>query len=178
MLNLNLLPAEDKNNVRFEELRRLVIFVTAFSLAIMAVFTIFLLPAYFILTFQKNEVLRELDIAEKSERLTDVKTIEKEVQLLNGLFRRISAGDGSSPAFSRALERVLEDAGPRISFSDVSYAKASSFSVSGFAPTRDDLIGFENKLKGNPYLKNISSPLSNIIKESNINFSIVAAPNF
>ena len=46
------------------------------------------------------------------------------------------------------------------------------FTINGYALTRDSLLKFKANLDKSPYFKNVESPLTNYLEESNIDFEI------
>lgn len=178
MLNPNLLSPQDKNNTRFEEWWRLSIFILVAAFIIFLAFTVLLAPLYFSARRAKNLFTVKIRQAEGSGRLPGIKAIEAEVAVLNQLFKKMIQNGAPDQQISFLIDRLLLDGNNRISISSISYRKGKEFSITGFAPTRRDLIAFEKKLQEDESLKDVSSPISNLVKEANINFSIRAVPTF
>lgn len=178
MLNLNLLPPKDKENIRFEERRRLVVFTFLVTVVIFVFLNIFLLPAYFITALHRKSFLQALEAAERSDRVANTKKTESTVIELNRVLEKIKKGGKKTVTLSDFIEQMINDTGGKIFFSQISYKSRKEISIGGFSPTRNDLLAFEKKISGHEFLKNAASPITNIVKESNINFTIKATPLF
>ena len=178
MLNLNLLSKNDLQNVKFEEWRRLVVFIFSASLTAIFFFVAILLPVYFFSLAEKKSVLDEMKRFESGASVSGVKSIEAEVASLNRFYKEIIQKGEPNRRLSLMIDRLISDSAGKISFFSVSYRKEKEVAMTGFAPIRQDLISFEKKMNEYEVLKEVSSPVSNLIKEANINFSLRAIPVF
>lgn len=154
-------------------------FIFFVSLVIIFIFVAVLLPVYFSALTERKEISEELKKNENSKSGAGIKSIETEASSLNRLFREIiRRGTADNRNVSSVINRLIADSDNRILFSSISYRRNKEVYITGFSPTRQDLISFEKKLLEYEGLKEVSSPVSNLIKEANINFSIRAIPTF
>lgn len=148
------------------------------SLFIIIIFIVILSPIYFSVLAEEKKVSEELKKFENSSSGTGIKSIETETSSLNRLFKDIIRRGAADRNVSGIIDRLVSDSDNKILFFSISYRKNKEIYITGFSPTRQDLISFEKKLREYGNLKEISSPVSNLIKEANINFSIRAIPTF
>ena len=71
--------------------------------------------------------------------------------------------------------RKIEQITPRgLYLINFSYqASNNKVSLTGWAENRDKLLRFEKLLKETPYFGEVEAPLSNLIKQTDINFSFI-----
>lgn len=128
-----------------------------------------LLPAYLPVAFERRELARALVLEkEVSEKLTgasigSLRTLRSHVEAV----RSLSLGAG-------AASRIFNDffAGAEgVRFQTIRIQKDGTFALSGFARTRKELLNFEKAFRASGKFQEIFFPLSNIVQESNINFS-------
>lgn len=134
---------------------------------------ILLLPTFLSLIAQKAEVARELGIEmEKDRQVGTVPGVEN-LARIEALAAKVLQYENSHPGSSALIESIIKDAPPGLVFNTLSFRPAAKqLTIEGFAPSRALLLGFLENLEVNPLLKNVSSPLANIIKEADIKFFV------
>lgn len=171
MLTINLLPAEEKKLLVIEEWRRIAQFfgigIAGVLLAGIAIF----LPSYVRLFLHaqdleralrfEEEASKELKVQETIVRARDVRTVFDSV--------RIFLNDGARG--SPTLEFFFRDT-PGITVLSIGVHKDGVIALTGFAGSRRNLLDFEKMLRDSGRFQELSFPLSNIVRESNIHFSI------
>lgn len=78
----------------------------------------------------------------------------------------------SLPAEISKLFNSIFSKGTGIIINEMIIQKKENLIINGMASTRKSLLEFEKKLRDSSHIQNLSSPLSNIIKETNINFTL------
>lgn len=173
MLNLNLLSEKQKRELGYEIFGRMAVFWGAWLSGIGVIFGILLLPAYFFVALQNEEVQRVRIIEEQAEAAAGIKEVERKVRDINQRTDVILAREKKKRDISPFIGEVLSKITSGTSLFFVNYNAASGQAVlTGFAETRHALLNFIADLKKNPRIKNVVSPVGNIIKESAINFSL------
>lgn len=174
---INLLPLEKQEIIYKEKRRR---FLMAFGLGFAFVLFwgfILALPSFFYLTSKERELSRELKALEDSRILKDVKSIEEEIQNLSQKLTLEKQNRQKTQVPSVFLEKILSLKPQGLSINSLSYNQApaqSAVSIRGSAQKRSILIDFADKLKKEPLIKNVNFPITNILKETNIEFTIIA----
>lgn len=173
MLNLNLLPPEEKKNVAYVIRTRAVIAVAGATGAVIAMFIILLLPTYFLSKFQETDLLRSVEIERDAERRSGISKKAALIADANGkagaLIKEIGAGGVREGLF----ESVLKSVPAGIALYAINYsASDQQMSIEGFSPSRAAFLQFLRALESNPAVTKVSSPPANIIKESDIKFSL------
>lgn len=173
MLNLNLLPPKEKENLAYAMKRRAVIAVGA-ALAAAALTSIaLLLPTFFLLVFQKSEVVRAVDLASQSNARAGVDGVMKEIKEINQLAAKVLGHKSGRIVISDLFESVFKDLPPSVRIRSLRFDAASKdLVIDGFSPTRQAILDFVNNLKANSFAAKVFSPTSNIIREADIDFTV------
>jgi hypothetical protein len=171
VLTTNLLPPLEEKAIEFEKMRRIVNYFALILSCALLLATVFLLSAFLPVFFEEQELERSLTIEKQaSEKLKVAETLNR-ARALKGILSSIQEYLLHPSAY--ALFKEFRDyAGSGISISTLSIKKDGSVIVSGTAELRRDLLQFEKKLRDSGRFQEISSPLSNLIRESKINFTI------
>ncbi len=172
MLTTNLLPAREKKEIRLEESRRVIILLSGFLVANFIAASLLLFPSYLPLVIERRGLEDSLRLEETAALNLGVKekiaSMQRVVSVVNAV--RSYAAESSRP--STLLQSFLENSGQGISISFLSINKNGEFTLIGRAATRRDLLGFEGRLREGKKIEDLSSPLSNIVRETNISFSL------
>lgn len=169
MLNINLLPAEEKRLVWFEESRRIVLFFALGIAAIFATSSILLLPSFLAFYLEKQELGRSIQLEEEASRrlkVSDILTASRKINLAIASIKEFSSDSSKADSL---LENMLGSA-DSVVLANIGIKKTGDVILSGIAPARLDLLNFEKKLRSSGIFQEIYFPLSNIIREVNINF--------
>lgn len=172
MLTANLLPPKEKRLIRAEQTRRIIIFFAAGTSAVFLVGSVLLMPSYLPLLLEKKELERSLALEKNtSENIGTENTLLNLRDIRQALSSVLTAVSESGRA-SAILGELFKDAGGGIRVTNISVKKNGSIIISGNAKTRQGLLSFEKILQESGRFENISSPLSNIIREVDLTFTI------
>ncbi len=175
MFELNLLPPREKANLEYEMKTRAVVAVATWLGAVLLIFTALLLPTIFLLSFQKAEVLRAVKLELASQEQAGVTSQVKRLGEINRLAGVIVRHERESAQFFALFEALFRDVPSTVRLQSVKLQSASKeVAIEGFAPTRASLLEFIATLQADPRLLRASSPVANLIKETDIKFSIIA----
>ena len=129
-----------------------------------------LAPAYLPLYFQSRELERALAIQnDAARRINAAQILQHASQIksvVNSLHQTVDRPSGALFVFD-----LFTAARPGILITAFSVDKNAGASVTGNAATRNDLLLFEQYLRDSSRFQDITSPLTNIIQETNINFT-------
>lgn len=172
MLNTNLLPQEEKKLVRLEETRRVIIFFAALIVAVFITGSVLSLPSFLALYLERRELERALKLEEEASQKLKVRETLMVSKKIGSSVAAIKELISDSPKATLLFENLLGSAAPTIVLANLDIKKTGEITLSGFAPTRLDLLNFEKKLRDSGLFQEISSPLSNIVREASINFTM------
>lgn len=175
MLNLNLLSPSERANIAYEFRARAVMSVGAVLSLVCAVAIILLLPTLFLVEFQKSEAVRAVALETASQAKlkldVDVAALDASERLARAVVRHETDQKTLTPLF----EAVIRGTPPAIRLDSIQFRAGSrEFALKGFAPTRSSLLEFLSALDRDPLIAKTSSPVSNLIKETEVEFSFTA----
>ena len=167
---LNLLPKEEQRAVLWGMARRGVLRWTLASSCILAVGCIFLLPSLLSTSLIRTELERSLALEEAAGRRTPDGTIYASGQATRQSTDEIRAYALHPVSMGTALEKLLE---PRnsISITSLHIRSDGDLALGGRATTREALLNFEETLRSSGRFLEVSFPLSDIVRERDIQFS-------
>lgn len=172
MLTTNLLPKEHQKTLELAKTARLTFIAAMLLIGILIANLVFLLPTLLPLLYGRRELSRELQTGKEAQEKFQVHMRATELREVSGSIRDIR-GYISKPRYvSKILTLLTTNASPGIAVEMASVAHTGDISITGTAATRKALLDFETLLKNSTYVEDISSPLSNIIRETNIRFTL------
>lgn len=169
---LNLLPREDLRNISYEKLSRVGLGIHVLIAIMISTGAVLLLPTYFFLTFQEHDVVRQINITKQSTEIQRVEKAEAAIKAINEKVRLLSSTTLPEPAASY-LTAVRTHTPANVSITRLSFSrKDNTVEVQGAAETREDFLRFVAALHTDPLFQEISSPISNILKERKLTFTV------
>ncbi|PIZ55820.1 hypothetical protein COY23_04110 [bacterium (Candidatus Torokbacteria) CG_4_10_14_0_2_um_filter_35_8] len=176
MLELNLLPPEQKKELEFEKTYNfgisivvIIFFLTGVVLA--ATFGIQLILE------TNNQVLNEEQIKSTKERVEteEYKTLTDNIENANKKIDFISELGKNQRSTYKLISEINRLLPSYISVTSITFDwKERTVSMSGKAKTREQFLLFKESLENSQKLKDIKSPLSNLEKEKDLTFQIEA----
>jgi len=175
---INLLTPEDKFELGRERFRRFLA-VAGFLLALVLLGgVILLLPSYFFLVLERRELLREAELGRAHPVLGEIGELERALKDFNTKLTLYDARALGIRPVAPLLEDILKVSPPTVSLRNLTYEEASRTNpervlLQGFASRRDDFLSFVNKLEGLSAFSKVNSPVSNLLKEADLEFSLI-----
>jgi len=172
---LNFLPQNNKKKVVREYLYRFSSLFFLFLFFVLIILFSFFVPSYFFVTYKNAAVSDQLalSILESKNKKVDITATISDT---NGLIRILSSEDTSLTVRSEILKKLLNDKQKQISLTSLNFLNnddgSMNVEISGIAETREDLINFEKNLKNDSSFSNIDSPVSDLLKSINADFSV------
>jgi len=172
---INLLPDNQKEMVRREYLRRRLIVIEVFFITLSLFATILLIPAYFA-SEAKFKSLKEqagrLAASETEKASKEMVAEAAEVKRRIGLLEQkvVKAAPFIAAAIAKKDEKVI--------IRSISYehrGETARIDLRGVAQTRDGLLSFVERLKKESEFDAVHSPVSNLVKDRNIEFMVEIA---
>lgn len=170
MLSINLIPTQEKKNMQLETARRIIILLTGWLIISLLISSILLLPSYFPLLFEYRELKRQSGIEEEASRQLKIRELKSESSRIQKELEYIKSVSARRSKISEIVSPLLKET-EGVVINELIIQKQENIIINGQAATRKDLLDFEKKLRDIGEIRDISTPLSNIIKETNINFT-------
>ncbi len=172
MLKLNLLPLQDKKNLESAELSRLVASLAVWFLIFLIIFTLLLVSTYFSLSILLEEQKKLIEIRQSDLKTQEVLEIEEKIKQANQLVKQIYLKQEEMILWTPLLEKMTEIIPSGIYLTNFFYQKTDNqITLNGWADWRENLLYFQELLEKNSFFEEVEAPLSNLIKQSDINFS-------
>jgi len=177
MLKLNLLPPKDKRRLELIDFSYLLIFFSFRLAIIFIIFILILITTYFSLLILVNAQDDLIKVRQNNERTQLQMEIEGKIKQTNKEAKQVYVKQNELIVWTPILEKLSKITPQGIYLNNFSYLSINNkINLIGFAENRDRLLAFENSLKEIPYFKEVSAPLSNLIKQTNINFNFTLKP--
>lgn len=170
----NLLPEKNKKEIRNEFILRLLVVSFVFVFFAITIFVVSLVPSYNLsivkktITLEQVNSLKDSAEIEEKELSADILKNEKAKILALSLTEKNSA--------SKIIEKILEKRPQGVKITDIFYEKNDAGGidvvVNGNSSSRNILIGFVEKLELEEEFEKIDFPVSNLVKDESMDFSI------
>lgn len=172
MFKINLLPPQEKKKLELIKLSYFSVSLIARFVVVLAIFVLILISTYFSLRILINSQNNLIEIRQSDKKIQRQSEIEKKVQWLNQEAKKINLKQNDLIVWVPILEELSQITSAGIYLINFSYrTPIDQINLNGWASNRDKLLAFENSLKESPYFKEVKSPLTNLIKQTDINFS-------
>lgn len=172
MFNSNLLPGVEKKEVKREETRRIITFFSLGTAVMFLLASVLLLPSYLPLFSQRQELERSLDLERQISSALGVTENLGTVIAVRRTLASVRDFLDAPRSTSGTMQWFFDQAGADVALQSLSLREGGLVSIGGVAKTRRALLDFEKKLRESGRFQDIASPLSNIIQEANINFTM------
>ncbi len=175
---INFLPKKYSKIFIVEKVLRGASIVFLVLISVFFIGTIFLLPSFFSLKLVAGDILRNAEVEEALLEKKDVASLEKEISFVNTALDSYEKNSMKSRSFSGFLSKFinLAPSGIRLDRIDFSQAKDGSFFLKlfGEASLRENIISYTESMRDIEEIKEIKSPLSNLLKNENAPFVLEA----
>jgi hypothetical protein len=171
---LNLLPKDQKKEVRGEYLRRfyIVVLIVFSSIDIFLLVAIF--PSYISVKTNENIAENIRTSIKNSPKNKDKEAITQSLKNLEAKLKVVATLPGEKP--TDYIDKALELRGRGISIQNISYVKKDAnkkeVSIEGSASSRADLIDFSKRIKASSWSNSTDIPISNLASDRNIKFFV------
>jgi hypothetical protein len=186
---MNLLSPQEKNALRKEYRLRffVVFFLMSFFILLAAIVTF--LPTYFFTVSRYDLFFTESQSDEIQNRLSRAKEAEKTILETNKKIILLKS-DASVPRVKDIFFEISQSKNSGIVITSLSYENnggavtkkgkdpvLAKVNIRGRSSTRETLLAFKDALTQNKQFSNIDLPISSLVKESDIDFSINTTVN-
>jgi len=170
---INLLPPEEKKEILIKKKLKLVLI---FELGLLLFLISALFIAFSIAIYLNGEINSEkIAVFQKEEDidLTTIADFQKEIEALNNKIKNVESFYNEQTYLIPILEKVSEKLSGRSYLNNFSFTKSSKtlkINLSGFIPTRDDLLAFKRNIESDKDFENVNFPPGNWISPTDIEF--------
>jgi Tfp pilus assembly protein PilN len=173
MIILNLLPLEEKQEIKLNRINQMIFFYGSVLLAIMTVFVILLFCIELFLGAQLAVVKKMTASNEKNPAFSAVKKMQEEILTANQNLQAIDQIQSQQKYYSVILSDLARFTPVGVEFSSFSFDSATKKAVlDGHSATRDEFLTFQKALEGYSRFSQIDSPVSNLIKPADNDFRV------
>ena len=181
---IGLLPSAYSQVFKKEKLIKRIFVVFVFGGLFLILGVTFLLPSYFTLVFSLDDVLRSLGTEEVAIKRKDIEGLESKISYTNSLLDSYFLGASKQKTFSELLFSLTGLVSDGVKLTGIEFQKATGegflFLLRGEAATRNSLIIFSQKIRQLPQVKDLRSPVSNLLQETEVKFllEVLINPQF
>lgn len=165
-MEINLLPPDKKKSLRqgmvltYIQTMVFLVFLTALFAAGTILSVRMTVKSYY------DGILKQSE-AVGSQAGTDMTAVIRD---LNGFVKQASARQAAFIPWSEAIEKLLPLIPPGVRLESLRADGAGNLQLTGVAATRDASLELLRRLKETPFIKDVSSPLSNILQKTDVKF--------
>lgn len=168
---INLILYDDQRRLRSERSKRALTAFGVLMMAIIAIGFVMLLPSFIALRF----MIADFSYAREAEgRSPSSRALEERTRALADLesqARDVLARAREAPFFGDILREIVRAAPAGIDLAVMRFEE-HAFTIEGHYQHRASFLAFLEALKTNASIKSISSPLSNLLRETDASFQI------
>jgi len=170
MIKLNLLPPEEKSKIASRLALRQYLVWGTFSLVFVLIFLILISSIWWYLSIQLNSIGAISKEIEASPQTKALRELKKEIIAINKNLASFDKLEVATPHYSAPIEKLINLAPAGIRFKSISVSE-KKIVLSGRAANREILLSFRDVLNGSGEFLNLDAPLSNFLKQNNIDFT-------
>ena len=170
MIRLNLLPPKEKEDLQLEQIQRRIWAWTAALMLALAFFLVFLATIYFSITSGSKAARENYQLIQQSVQGKTLKSQQDLIKNFNDRLAQIASLQEKHKYYSRALIEILNLLPQNIRLGSLVVNEKNQATLSGFSPDREKIIAFKEALEKSNKFGVIENPLSNLLKQTDINF--------
>lgn len=169
-MHLNLLPPQEKEIIRADQLSQRAIFIGGYFIFVLLIFSIFLLVIFLIVNFKTMDAQNNFKEAQNKLVLEGFDNIQNQLKNINDKIKDVYQIQKNYKYYFPIIEKIIEIMPPDIKITALS-ANQNQFEIKGFAPNRDSVVNLKASLEQSPYFEAINYPLANFLQAENVNFT-------
>jgi hypothetical protein len=173
---MNILPLKNKNIIKIGLRNRFIIIASILISISFLIGIVSLVPAYMLVkgyfSLEENESQLNVVIEDNNEILLVPVEIDSKLSVVQGYVQNVSFKN-----YTATIVSLLPD---NIFLNSIKFAREGKykdqqgawFMISGFSQNRDSLLNFVNELKKSGNFSIVEVPVSDLTKETNLNFTM------
>ena len=171
---MSLITPVYEKNVRNEKIRRLVLVFFALLILVSIIGAIFMLPSYFYAAFSIDQVLRRLKSSEEVLLKRNFKVIEEKIGSINETIYIFEKNESRRRELAPLLIKIANTTPQSITLKllklEMDKNGSARLTINGRAERREDFLSYVEKLKELPEAEAIISPVTNLLKDTDVVF--------
>lgn len=171
-----ILTEEYGNIIRNEKIKRLSFLFVVLLIIAGSVGIVFMSPSYFSVVFSKDSIVSRLKASEESLTRIDFKSTEAEVSRINNLIVEFEKNESMRRTIAPLLIKIANTTPPAIALKalrlDAKKGASAVLNITGKAETREIFLDYFEKLKKFNEAEAVISPITNLLKETDLDFSL------
>jgi len=171
MIKLNLLPPQEKQSIAAQIKQRWIVFYGSAVIGLLCFFAILLSAIWAYIDIQLNVVQNNLASIQNDIRGQDLKNQQTAVKNLNSYLQKIQSIQKNQKSYSTLLNYLAQMVPDGIRIDSLSLENDGNATLNGFAQRREQIIAFQESLEKSNIFGNVESPVANLVKPTDINFS-------
>lgn len=171
MIELNLLPPQEKEELKLEQLYRWLVFYCSSAILIILLFIALLTFIWFFIIIQLKSYSTNLENTKTSFQGQSIENQQKLIDDFNYRLNKINRIQNNHKYYSTILVRLAEIIPSGIRIDALSIDEQGKCTLTGYAQKRSQLLLFREALEKSSFFEKIDNPLSNLTKQIDINFS-------
>lgn len=168
MITLNLIPKEQKKEIKIKRINELVKKTSSIIILFCVTAAIVIFAAKIILKKHFADVVEQTSLIVKNNQSYDDK-----INNINSKIETAANIQKGRKEWSFIVEDLANNTAEGILLSSLAF-DGQKIAIKGNAKFRDNLLSFKKNLENSSYFKNIVLPLQNLLQNENINFEINA----
>lgn len=173
---INLLPPKEKEVLLMEKNKKVAIILCSLPLFFLVCLILILFSIKVYLGGQIDVQKSSLAKSQKEFLESEAQEFQEEIKLANSKFKELSSFYKKKIYFFEILEKISKTVPDTFYLTNLSLSfskeKDIMISLSGFAPLREELLGFKKNLEDHEDFKDISFPPANWVEAKNISFYV------
>ena len=180
---INLLPQKEKQELIFQKNRNLVVVLGSITMIFLVCLSLVLLSLKFYILQRLSYQQSTLEEAEAQYQTPQYLSLLDSLKKYNMLLLRVDDFYKKENYFSDILKIVFTTKKPEgVTFNNIVLNRnndnKTKVSINGASISRDELLSFKDNIKDQNNVNNVYLPPDNLVKPSNINFSITFEVQF
>ncbi len=170
MIKLNLLPPQERKALAADKTRRWIIYYGSAILSILLLFAASLGLIWLCINIQLKNLSDNFSSFQTSLQGQDVKAQEAAITKANSYLEEIDKIQKNHKSYSGLLASLASATPAGIRLESLSVENDGSITLNGFAQRRDLILDYKDSLEKLNLFGAIENPLSNLVKQTDINF--------
>ncbi len=171
MIELNLLPPQEKDELKLERLYRWLIFYCSSAVLIILLFIAFLALIWSFIIIQLKSYTANLENTRTSFQGQSIENQQKLITDFNHQLNKIDQIQNDHKYYSTILIRLSELIPSGIRIDAFVVDEQGKCTLTGYAQKRSQLLLLKEALEKSSFFEKIDNPISNLTKQIDINFS-------
>ena len=170
---INLLPPGEQKHLAAAELRRIIFFFGSIVIGLLCIVGGLLVPTYIPLMLTMRDREEMLSFEQRAARELEISDTAQQVRSISELVGSLKGAFQDDAAASSLIDSLFVAAGS-LSLETIIVRPDGMLNISGRAATRRDLLDFEKTLRELNLFQDVLFPLTNIVQQRDIHFSVQA----